>query len=83
VGLDQRLLTADPSLVGTGQIGALPSGTSPMFANPVATDRLGLDVLRAWSRGHDRAVKSRRCWRAEEGCGQAPGAAQRQEVERG
>src|SRR5215831_15012646 len=31
------LLTADPSLVGTGQIQALAAGSSPMFASPVAT----------------------------------------------
>jgi hypothetical protein len=31
------LLTADPSLVGTGQLQALAAGSSPMFASPVAT----------------------------------------------
>src|SRR6516225_9970306 len=31
------LLTADPSLVGTGQIQALAAGSSPMFASPAAT----------------------------------------------
>jgi len=41
------LLTADPSLVGTGQIQVLGNGTSPMFANPVATEDSPFSVVDA------------------------------------
>jgi hypothetical protein len=41
------LLMADPSLVGTGQIQALPNGSSPMFAAPVATQDSPFSVVDA------------------------------------
>ncbi len=42
-----NLLTADPSLVGTGQIQTLANGSSPMFANPVATTDAPFSVVDA------------------------------------
>jgi hypothetical protein len=42
-----NLLTADPSLVGTGQIQALANGSSPMFVNPVATTDTPFSVVDA------------------------------------
>jgi hypothetical protein len=41
------LLTADPSLVGTGQIQVLGNGASPMFANAVATQDSPFSVVDA------------------------------------
>jgi hypothetical protein len=42
-----NLLTADPSLVGTGQIQVLGNGASPMFANPVAAQDSPFSVVDA------------------------------------
>jgi hypothetical protein len=42
-----NLLMGDPSLVGTGQIQALANGSSPMFANPVATTDTPFSVVDA------------------------------------